>query len=439
MGGNHGLYYNMLQAEETEVIGWLLYSTQAIDAGALAEELLEQEGINIGLRWMTINTGVKGVIPKDHKVNALHVEAEKGKKYDVRKKLLKLYGRTTANSELLPNGIRLRFVTPRAEAASTHAKSKLDRLRQRQKGFLSSIRSLSTWDIMHLDWNITPEKPTLRQLIMNIKPQTCDTKLIFSVDLDWRGDGHIFQFLPELQDEAESMIHTLLPYLKWSETKRAGHTDFNEDSDSEEEDIEHTNSMEELEMFFSAESIERTEDMKYNEEKGIVEDQLVDNNLEFVDDDNLLENSNFEDLINCVNSNNTPVTNNGQQQRPHPTALKSKDFRADDDSLSTLGNSVLTPSQSLAKRRHSGRRRLIGNSDESTSSTSTGITFASFNALESQVQSISEGLIQNKLGFEKIIQMLEQDRKKTNTNHISQSLGDYTDAGGSNTSTGEGL
>ena len=80
MGGNHGLYYNMLQAEETEVIGWLLYSTQEIDAGALAEELLEQEGINIGLRWMTINTGVKGVIPKDHKVNALHVEAEKGKK-----------------------------------------------------------------------------------------------------------------------------------------------------------------------------------------------------------------------------------------------------------------------------------------------------------------------------------------------------------------------
>ena len=125
MSGNHGFYHNMLQAEATETIGWLLYSTKSIDAGALAEDLYDKFEVQVGLRWMTIDTGTKGKIPFDKKVFALHVEAIKKEKNTVKKALLQLYGRSSwITSQDLPNGIRLRFVTPRREATSTHAITK---------------------------------------------------------------------------------------------------------------------------------------------------------------------------------------------------------------------------------------------------------------------------------------------------------------------------
>ena len=46
----HGLFYNMLQEEDGVEIGWLLYSTREMDAGALADEISDQLGVNVGLR-----------------------------------------------------------------------------------------------------------------------------------------------------------------------------------------------------------------------------------------------------------------------------------------------------------------------------------------------------------------------------------------------------
>lgn len=58
---DQGLYNKMLQAEDGRVIGWLLYSTREMDAGALADEIKDITGIAIGLRWMTVNTGTKKI------------------------------------------------------------------------------------------------------------------------------------------------------------------------------------------------------------------------------------------------------------------------------------------------------------------------------------------------------------------------------------------
>ena len=45
----HGIFYNMLQEEDGVEIGWLLYSTREMDAGALADEIIYATGCNIGL------------------------------------------------------------------------------------------------------------------------------------------------------------------------------------------------------------------------------------------------------------------------------------------------------------------------------------------------------------------------------------------------------
>ena len=49
MSGNHGLYYNMLQSEDSVKIGWLLYSTKSHDAGALAEDLYDKFELQVDL------------------------------------------------------------------------------------------------------------------------------------------------------------------------------------------------------------------------------------------------------------------------------------------------------------------------------------------------------------------------------------------------------
>ena len=46
--------YCMLQAEETTFIGWFLYSTLSIDAGAFADAIYDEYKIEVGLRWMDI-------------------------------------------------------------------------------------------------------------------------------------------------------------------------------------------------------------------------------------------------------------------------------------------------------------------------------------------------------------------------------------------------
>ena len=43
--GFHALFYMMLQAEESSEIGWLLYTTRTMDAGAMADEITDLVGV----------------------------------------------------------------------------------------------------------------------------------------------------------------------------------------------------------------------------------------------------------------------------------------------------------------------------------------------------------------------------------------------------------
>jgi hypothetical protein len=47
----------MLQAERSNEIGWLLYSTQQMDIGALADKISNAIKKDIGLRWKMIPVG----------------------------------------------------------------------------------------------------------------------------------------------------------------------------------------------------------------------------------------------------------------------------------------------------------------------------------------------------------------------------------------------
>ena len=74
---SQAIYQKMLQVDESCLVGFLVYSHNDMDAGALADEISDQIGIPVGLRWRTIDIGIKGAIPDKQKVSALHIEIEK--------------------------------------------------------------------------------------------------------------------------------------------------------------------------------------------------------------------------------------------------------------------------------------------------------------------------------------------------------------------------
>ena len=158
----------------------------------------------------------KPKVPKNKRVFALIVESEKKERHRAQRELLKYLGPTTGKHvSQFPNGIRLRFVKCIGDAISTHESGKLAKLRERQKNFLTSILTTKNQDMINLDSLERGNTLTLRQAIMSLESrQFKDTSIFHAVDLDWKGDGYIFQYSPKLKEEAESTIHVLLPYLE---------------------------------------------------------------------------------------------------------------------------------------------------------------------------------------------------------------------------------
>ena len=116
-----------LQEEDGTEIGWLLYSTREIDAGALADEIIDTIGTNIGLRW-------KVIIAKENMVRVLIVEVSGQQKTRCIAQLLKLYSRKMKLVHEYPNGIRLRFVKNRSAGVNSVEKYKMDKLRKPSDG-----------------------------------------------------------------------------------------------------------------------------------------------------------------------------------------------------------------------------------------------------------------------------------------------------------------
>ena len=298
----NGLFHKMLQVESASDIGWLLYSTREMDAGALADEISDILGMQIGLSWKVIDMGVRGKIPASQKVMALTVEVSTELKWDSQRKFLRFFGRKPKDTKEYPNGIRLRFVKNKRDALTSPEKSRIDRLRQRQQKFTTSVQRTQTWNITQLDYaDPTTNDPTLRQMIMDIKSRHFpEIPLFHCIDLNWQGDGYTIQFCPNMKEEAEVMVNTLLPYLQYKYKEIPTHE------------------------FFTDEYVSRCVSLTWDPTKGEATDPDMEGNDYDAEDDVLIgfsiDTSELEKEI---------------EKRP------AKDFQAptpyDDDSVPTLG------------------------------------------------------------------------------------------------------
>jgi hypothetical protein len=228
--------YCMLQAEETTFIGWFLYSTLSIDAGALSDAIYDEYKIEVGLRWMDIRMSTQGKKSNKAKpVKAIHVETEKSKGRSIMETLMKCYGRSFATTRNFPNGIRLRFCKNLDNAAYKLEKTKLINLRSRQNQLLAETNKTSTAGILDLDVVLKEEievneetsvttttRTTMRDAIMAIQSKYVkETPLFRSVDLSYNSEEYVFAYHQSMADEAKAMVDYLYPYLLHIYDKKA--------------------------------------------------------------------------------------------------------------------------------------------------------------------------------------------------------------------------
>ena len=370
----HGIFYNMLQAEDSTELGWLLYSTREMDTGALADEITDTIGINVGLRWKVISNGQKKM-NKDNMVRALSIEISAKHKWQGQQKLLKLYSRAIKRPEEYPNGVRLRFVKLKTSSVNKIETSKLDKLRDRQKKFLASICSSSCNEIVHLDYSINAgEIPTLRQMIMNLRSINTQEPLFHCVDLDWRSEGFTFQFSPALKEEAETTINTLLPLL----TKSFPDAD--------------------VDSNFDENAIFRCQHMVWDEKRKMVIDLVAPEDSAHIEEEENLAGFIF-DIEAVKDAEKRPSTDIPVGISPH----------ADNDSVSTLRSRDGTARHTQHQPQRPSSRTP---SSATVSSQNTSLSNSSYATLDSRITSLASQVQaqqnNNALQFNAIMNALTQ-------------------------------
>jgi hypothetical protein len=391
MEGSHGLFYKMLQAKSSSEVGWLLYSTRDMDHGALADEMSDILGFNLGLRWKVIDIGVRGKIPDSQKVMALSVEVEQNCCLQYQRKLISMYGREVREVHEYPNGVRLRFVKQKSDCYNTNEKGKIDRLRQRQQLFNKSIQRTQTWDIMLLDHSVDPGvQPTLRQMIMEINSRKFPgTPLFHSVDLDKQGSGFVFQFSAAMKDEAECMATCLLPYLVYQYP----------DAD--------------VPSFFTDVAVSRSTYLHYNPETGMVEDkEFKDSNENDLDNEEL---RGFEFDFSAMEATLEEKRPAKDKQHPSPYDIDSvPTIHAQDNHHHNGSRFIVTsPTGSI---RPIPKRPNVSDSDSVYSSTST-VTMATLASMESKINTLTTQLEKTDNKFEQILGLLHQKTNNITANN----------------------
>lgn len=206
-----------VQAYETQIIGWLLYSHRQIQEKVLKEEIckLEPHLQQFDLRFMRITDG-KPLGDRDSRQEpkALHVEVST-KEADLAKQVFsKVYGTKVTE---WPRGIRLRWVPAYTTYANTTSVQRYHNLRNRQAGWNKQLQSKTVHQIVNIDAkNLNKGSESMHQALMRIIPTTgnVNTSLFFSVEEAWKGGGYVFTYHPDKREEASATIRGLYARMR---------------------------------------------------------------------------------------------------------------------------------------------------------------------------------------------------------------------------------
>lgn len=148
---NMGVYSKILQVESTLQLGWLLFSTIAMDQNLLEDVIGNRIGVKIALRWKYIKLEQYEPDAQERKKwMALHAEVDSEEYKKASQGIPTLYGSTSA---AFPLGIQMQLVPEYCEVKGNIVMmGKHTQLRVRQASFNSLIMAQPSDDIMQLDY-----------------------------------------------------------------------------------------------------------------------------------------------------------------------------------------------------------------------------------------------------------------------------------------------
>ena len=210
---NEGMWLRQLSHEEVWDAGWLLYSSRDTNGINLAEEITLLSGIPCSVRWRRVYYGVKN--PKVL-VYASHLECPKMYSGAFETWLDNTYSSSADPlSHEFPLGMFFRRIPSFRNLFSRAAKDKVVHLANRQAQFSESVGKMITWEIMSLDRIDKSTNTSLRDILMSIKSSTLkNTRLFHAINPAYNSDGFVITFLPQLKDEAITLIAALPVYCR---------------------------------------------------------------------------------------------------------------------------------------------------------------------------------------------------------------------------------
>ena len=210
----HGIWQRVIQHENVDCMGWLMYSHRNIDLKYLKEEIHSQTDIEVGLRYRVVRTGEysKMKVSADQLVRAVHIEVAR---HDLAKAEKHIRDAYAADSQDFPGGIRMRLIPEYSNYLNPKSKAKIKHLAAKQLAWINNVRTARTWEIMSLDLPSRENGKSIRQMIMEIPTPGKTTKMFHSMGEAYQGMGIILNFTPQQESEGRMMVAGLLPYLKW--------------------------------------------------------------------------------------------------------------------------------------------------------------------------------------------------------------------------------
>lgn len=363
------IYKKQLQVEETAQLGWLLYSTQALDNDTLSKAIEAEIGVEVALRWKYINSSKYLSDESERKKwMATHIEVEAKVAKKASRGLKRIYG---SKSTLFPLGIRMRLVSEFREVkGNSSMMGKHTRLRVRQASFISLIDGYPSDDIQMLDYE--DNGTTLRKMVMTIQSRNPKTpgNLFHAIGTDWRG-RIIFNFLRSKAEEATMIVDGLIPYLQY----------------------QYDNT---INLFFDPEAVVEKEQWQWDNEKGIMITPLSEelDGLDAIDNDYdftvaMQDGQDFSEVIEG-NGDNGKEDGNNNKTTAEEQALARLNLIVtgkDTDSVSTLGN-PMTPAN-LKKARMSNMISIRTSQTDTSSVTNTSID-TRMSVIEQRISSMEQ-------------------------------------------------
>ena len=205
----HGLYIKFVQDERTIPMGYLLSTHKMSNSPWYQELLSSKSGIKISTRFRKISG------QKSKERSAVHLECSRDSHEQV-KAFLRIHFSKTTKPPFL-TGFPVIFIPDKMHISNKHAKSGAQIVATRQGNIINKIQLRTSWSIFGIDMINKKHGISLRTMISRIMWDDADGKkrqLYHSVDSTWNDEGTIFGWHPQFEDQAQTVMTGLLPYLK---------------------------------------------------------------------------------------------------------------------------------------------------------------------------------------------------------------------------------